>query len=277
MSQIPLTATRSTDYELIHDYVKYTSAFSEAPEVFHIFTLFSVIANLVGRNRYIIQGEDTYYPNLYVLVVAPSSLHKKTSTIKLLQKWLHRLEYSNGFIGHIGSPEGLFNALRENHGCASVFYSELGMLLAQTASKKYMGETLEMLNDLYDCPDRYARRLSGQLHQAKNICFNMIAASQLDSLTKYVKESDLLSGFLPRFTLIYSDERKPHIVRRPPPDKKLQNKILSRLNEIRKATREPKEMTLTESAWETFEKWAKARFSQAIVAPAMLHNLCTAD
>ena len=42
---------------------------------------------------------------------------------------------------------------------------------------------------------------------------------------------------------------------------------------VRKASREPQQMDLTEAAWETFEKWAKDRFLEAIVAPPMLQPM----
>jgi hypothetical protein len=100
----------SNEFSLIKDYYEYTWKFSESPQAFHLFTLFSTVSCVVGRNRFIQQGEDTIYPNLYVLIVAPSSLYMKSSSIGLLKKWLIRLQYMKGFIGHIGSPEGLFSA-----------------------------------------------------------------------------------------------------------------------------------------------------------------------
>ena len=149
----------SNEFDLIKDYYEYTAKFSESPQAFHLFTLFSTVSCIVGRNRWIQQGEDTIFPNLYVLIVAPSSLYMKSSSIGLLKKWLIRLQHMKGFIGHIGSPEGLFGALSENGGSAIGYYSELGLLLSQTTGKKYMSDTLEILNDLYDSPDYYSRRL----------------------------------------------------------------------------------------------------------------------
>jgi len=251
----------------------YTAKFSESPPVFHLATLFQTVACLVGRSRYIVQGEDNIYPNVYTLVVAPSSLHKKTSAIRLLKQNLNRLQAMKGFIGQVGSPEGLFGALQENGGSAVCFYSEAGQLLAQAVSKKYMGDILEMLNDLYDCPDFYRKRLSSGSKTANNVCFNLIGASQLDSLTKHVRESDLLSGFLPRFAVVFDDRLQPHMVRRPAPDMKLQNKIVSHLNEILKACQEPTAMDLTRDAWEYFESWGNDKYMQAVVAPPQIQPM----
>ena len=125
--------------------MKYTRQFSESPPSFHLATKLQTIACVAGRGRYIVQGEDCIYPNLYTLIVAPSSLFKKTSSINLLKKWLTRLQAMNQFIGQIGSPEGLFGALKENGGAAVAFYSEAGLLLAQASSKKWMGDILELL------------------------------------------------------------------------------------------------------------------------------------
>jgi hypothetical protein len=273
MRQTSLLDSQNDDFEAIKRYMSYTRRFSESPPAFHLATYFQTIACLVERNRYIIQGEDSIYPNLYTLVVAPSSLHKKTSAIRLLKKFLNRLQAMKGFIGQVGSPEGLFGALQENGGSAVAFYSEAGQLLAQASSKKYMGDILEMLNDLYDCPDFYRKRLSSGAKTAKDVCFNLIGASQLDSLTKHVRESDLLSGFLPRFSVVFEDRLQPHMVRRPAPDIKLQNEIVSHLNEIRKACQEPKAMDLNRNAWKYFVTWGNKKHTQAIVAPPQIQPM----
>lgn len=273
MRQTSLLDSQSDDFEAIQRYKTYTRGFSESPPAFHLATYFATIACLVGRSRHIVQGEDNVYPNFYTLIVAPSSLHKKTSAIKLLPTWLQRLKAMKGFIGQVGSPEGLFAAFEENHGLAIAYYSEAGQLLAQASSRKWMGDILEMLNDLYDCPDHYRKRLTGGLRQANNVCFNLIGASQLDSLTKHVRESDLLSGFLPRFTIVFDDKLQPHMVRRPAPDMKLQNKILCYLNEIRKACQEAKAMDLNQDAWKYFENWGHEKYGQAIEAPPQIQPM----
>jgi hypothetical protein len=273
MKQDSWLDSQNDDFEAIQIYMTYTRKFSESPPAFHLATYFQTIACIVGRNRYIIQGEDNIYPNIYSLIVAPSSLHKKTSAIKLLPKWLNRLQAMKGFMGQIGSPEGLFSALQDNMGSAVSFYSEAGQLLAQASSRKYMGDILEMLNDLYDCPDFYRKRLSSGPKTANNVCFNLIGASQLDSLTKHVRESDLLSGFLPRFAVVFDDKLQTHMVRRPSPDLKLQNKILGHLNEIRKACQESEPMDLTRDAWDYFESWGNDKYTQAVVAPPQIQPM----
>lgn len=266
-----MTCEGGDDFELISSYLQYTREFSESPPKFHMFTLFATVASIVGRGRYIVQGEDIIYPNLYLLVVALCSLYKKTSAISLLKKWLARLQcLGDRFIGQIGSPEGLFGAFKDNGGLAVAFYSELGLLLSQTAGKKYMGETLELVNDLYDCPDYYYKRLASGPQKAEKVCFNLVGASQLDSLTKYVRESDLLSGFLPRFAVVFSDDLQPHIVRRPPPNPNLQAKILKGLNAVRLASKSPEAMELTPQAWKSFEAWAIEHHKDALVAPPQL-------
>lgn len=252
---------------LFSEYLKYTAPFSESPPVFHVFTLGHTISSLIGRGRHIQQGEDTIYPNLYTIIMAPSSLYKKSSSSGLYVKQLGRLDYLKGhYIGHIGSPEGLFKGLQENHGTGFIYYSEFGSLLA-ASNKKWMVDIIDILNDLYDCPNYYSKRLqSGQL--AINNCFlNILGASQLESMTAHIKEGTLLSGFLPRFAVVYSEELKPHLVRRPPPDLKKQNSITKALNQIRQASQEPQQMILSPEAWGAFEKWAMKRHQEALVAP----------
>lgn len=273
MKQSSLINCFNDNFEAMKTYLQYTKEFSESPPEFHLATYFQTVACIIGRMRYIIQGEDKIYPNLYTLAVAPSSLFKKTSSIGLVKKWLQRLKIMGIYIGQIGSPEGLFAALQENGGKVLSFYSEAGLLLSQAASKRYMGDILELLNDLYDCPDYYRKRLTSGTQEAKNICMNLIGASQLDSLTKYVKESDLLSGFLPRFQVVYASDLGEHMVKRPEPNKQLQNKILYRFNDIRKACSKESPMDLTPEAWEYFEDWGHDKYQQALIAPPTIQPM----
>jgi len=258
---------------MFQDYLEYTGKFSESPPEFHLFTLAYTISCLVGRGRYVQQGEDTIYPNQYMVLIAPSSLYKKSSAGGLSNKWLGRLDHMKGhFLGHIGSPEGLLEGLKENKGTGLLYYSEMGSLLA-ASNKKWMIDIFDLLNDLYDCPDYCTKRLQSGPKSVSDVYLNMLCATQLDSMSAHVKESTLLSGFLPRFTTVYSENLQPHMVRRPPPDKRLQNKITEQLNSIRQATKVVTEMTLTPYAWTTFEAWAHERHIEALHAPGTIQPM----
>jgi hypothetical protein len=272
-----ITEALSSDHLLMEglfrDYHHYTKLFSEAPPEFHIFTLSHTISCIVERNRWIQQGEDTIYPNQYTVIVALSSLFKKTSTMTLCNKNLSRIGHlESKLLGHIGSPEGLFSGLKANKGIGFFNYSELGLLLAQ-ANKQYMADVVEILNDLYDCPPYYSRRLSGKLHEVKDVFVNLLGATQLNSLTEHIKESTLLSGFLPRFTLVYSENLQPHIIRRPKPDEALQDKIIKQLKRIKEAMMEPRELDLTPEGWTAFESWANERYKRAKIAPPQIQPM----
>lgn len=258
---------------IFSDYTDYTKAFSESPVEFHVFTLAHIISSLIARGRYIQQGEDTIYPNLYTAIIAPSSLYKKSSSSGLYTKFLHRMDHLEGkFLGHIGSPEGLFSGLQDNKGTGFLYYSEMGSLLAAT-NKKWMVDIIDVLNDLYDCPNYYTKRLKDGAKSVTDVFLNLLCATQLDSMTAHIKESDLLSGFLPRFTTIYSENLRPHMVNRPVPDIKLQNKIMKQLNAIRQATSTIKPMALTAASWSLFENWAQDKHKEALLAPPMIQPM----
>lgn len=259
--------------KLFKTYEQYVTPISESPLVFHIFTLAHTISCLTGRGRWIQQGEDTHYPNLYTLIVARSALFKKTSTAGLCQMWLNRLECTERFLGHVGSPEGLFTGLESNDGTGFLYYSELGTLLAQSSGATYMSGILDVLNDLYDCPRYYKKVLAGGTREVQNAFLNVLAASQLASLSQYVKESILLSGFLPRFTIVYSEDIRDHIARRPTPNKILQNAILKHLNSIRQRSETPGPLDLTKAAWAMFETWGHTRYQDARDADPKLQPL----
>ena len=150
----PKTAKRTQDiFDLVNTglfrlYADFTKPFSEAPLVFHIGTLMHTISSIIGRSFWIQQGVDRIYPNLFTLLVAPSSLFKKSSAEKICSRFLSRLEMlKDRWLGKIGSPEGLFSGLEKNGGLGCLHYPEFGGLLAHSKAK-YMEGVL----------DRYSKR-----------------------------------------------------------------------------------------------------------------------
>ena len=67
--------TRHLD-DWLEGYVKFTSN-SEPPELFHIWTALSVLAASLQRKCSLPWGTLTFYPNLYVVLIAPSGKARK--------------------------------------------------------------------------------------------------------------------------------------------------------------------------------------------------------
>ena len=64
-------------------YRSYASGCTDAPEVFHDFVSRVVVGTVVGNRMYIRHGSRDVHPNLWLALVAPSSLFRKSTAIEL--------------------------------------------------------------------------------------------------------------------------------------------------------------------------------------------------
>lgn len=257
--------------KLLDDYIGYYVQISEAPLLYHFLACLFVISAIVGRRRYIVQGEQRIYGNLYVLVAAPSSLYKK-SALASFGQWLNGLGLEHLTIGQIGSPEGLAAALAINYGQGVLFYPEFGTLLGK-ASASYMQSILELISELYDCPPIFQKFYAKRIVQFFDVYLNVLATSQYYSLGAYMKEAALLSGFLPRFLVCTATDLQPHIIRRPRPNADLGDSLHRRFTAILAATENHAEMDLTKDAWAEFERWGHQRYEEALKAHPLIQPI----
>lgn len=214
------------------NYIEMMEPISEAPLEFHLITLLHTISCILGRNVYIEQGTEKIYPNLYTLVVAESSLYKKTSATKQMGKLLMSLDWNNKYLGSIGSPEGLFTELQRCNGTGYLYYSEIGELLS-SMKKGFMANAMDVLNDFYDCPTIYRKKLKDHEYKIEKICLSLLAATQKHSLQKDLEEQTLLSGFLPRFFICFSNKLGNEVIWREPVNKHKRDAVIGQLKEIR--------------------------------------------
>jgi hypothetical protein len=218
---------------ILREYVEMMNPISESPLEFHAVTMIHIISCIMGRNFFIKQGKDMIFPNLYSLIVAPSSEYHKTSAVKMLYSYLSKVDWTKHYLGKVGSPEGLLRRLGdESHkGTGHLYYSEFGQLLS-SSGKGYMADVLDILNDLFDCPDEWKKMLVKEQYKIKNGCLSILGATQLESLSRNIQEDQLLTEFLPRFFICYSEKLRNPIIWRDDEDRSLDSNIIEKLIKI---------------------------------------------
>lgn len=217
-------------------YVDYATDVTDAPRIFHLAGALMTIATVCGNRVYFPFGHMKIYPVLWTILLAQSSTYRKTTALNISKHILRKSER-----GHIypneGSPEAFLDVWEE-HPQGLLTHSEFGSFMASTG-KNYMMGIVELLTDLYDCPEVYEKTLRKKAQgkfswRIENPCINWFSASTLDWFVKNLKESDLGGGFLARFLLIpaYSKE-KTHVF---PPGEDIDTKagLLYHIDEIDK-------------------------------------------
>lgn len=188
----------------LHDYYNYAVDLTEAPPLYHLFVGMSLVSAVLGRNVKFPFGASTIYPNLWIVLLAQSSLYKKSTAISIGRAILRDVDEDivlpNEFSSELlvtmlsKSPSGIF--------CWSEFAGPLASF-----NRKYMAGTKEMLTDLYDCPPIYKRKLKSDEQIIKDACISILTASAMEWLRAQVRETDVMSGFLARFIFVPASER----------------------------------------------------------------------
>lgn len=186
-------------------YVQYARTLTDAPIAFHVAGGLAAMAGAIGSNVYWYGGgHREQWPNLYVLLLAPSGVFRKSTSVDLPTYPL-----GNAVPGIIldreFSPEQFIRNLAD-HPTSVLKESEFGSLLERMKSS-YMQGMKQRLTDLFDCQDSYERTIRGASGAGERIriirpALTILAASTLDWLVESLTETDMRSGFMPRFLFV---------------------------------------------------------------------------
>jgi hypothetical protein len=212
----------------LHDYIEYTRN-TEPPTVFHFFTGLVAMGSALARNVSFNLGFGHIFPNMCVILVAPSGKCRKTSCCELGVK-LYRAVGGTILADKI-TPEALVNAFEEKASATGLIYA--GELAQFLGKQKYMEGMIPLLTRLFDCPDVWtSATITRKELTLKNVAFSMLGASTMDWLRTGIPADSFGGGFMSRFLFVVQEET-PRSFPRPPalPDA-LRSKLLKRLLEF---------------------------------------------
>ena len=216
----------------LKDYVSFAYPLTEAPLQYHIATGLAIAATALGRNVHLEEGANTFYPNLYIVVIGESGITRKSTAINLSFKFLNKLEPSL-VLGSTMSTEALLESFQKTY-CHCLIYDELRMI-TDNEDKSYGKGLITLLTSLWSCPDTWRVELKSIREEKRTLNSptpNILCATTPDWIQ--LKEADVLGGFLGRFLPIYTDGKGRRLLpRRAPMDALKFEGLLIRLKEMR--------------------------------------------
>lgn len=210
-------------------YTEYAGEFTDAPKMFHRFMSYFLISTAVRRKAYVVQGHKRIYPNLWMVLLAPSSLFHKSYALSIAEDIL-RAAIPDITLPNEWSHESLLEGLQEKPE-GVMFYDEFASLLAHL-NRDYAAPARALLTSLYSCDQVYQRTTGTTVKRnftVQNTFINIAAASTISWLKKEAKADALEGGFLPRFIFVAETERQTPIAFQPPSDQLKRNVLVSRL------------------------------------------------
>lgn len=185
---------RVADTGFLRSYVDYCKDTTDAPHIFHLGVGLSILAAALGNNVKIPSWADQMiYPNLWIVLIAPSGFMRKSASIRMGQKLL-RHAVGKAVLPDDWTPEKLAHILQDNP-AGLLTISEFTRILA-ILERDYNLGSKEMLCELYDSPEEWTlqRQSSGNV-TIKDASVSLLGATTLDWLEERVKAKDLRGAF----------------------------------------------------------------------------------
>lgn len=241
-----MTSTKITDL-----YVEYASEITDAPVLYPQWLSYIVLSSVLNKNIYM-SGGGTYkiYPNLYLLIIGPSSTFRKSFSQRLAISLIREIVPDFPLMD-VSSTETLLAEMarqdRSPYGSAIYTIDEFSAFMKKARTSQHFAHMMEKLSSLFD-HDTIHRRV-GTNEETKTIChveepfLNLSAACSFDWLTRYTETSDITGGFLARFLWIVETYKHGEHWSEPKPGDNLKRcYIIKRLNEA-------KDLVLGEMKW----------------------------
>jgi hypothetical protein len=140
----------------LHDYLRAVTPLTDAPVEFHLVSGLCALAAAVGNRLWTVSWGQSVYPHLWVVLVAPSSFWRKSTSINQAEALLREASPTSVYPSDF-SREKFLRILAEQPG-GVLTLKEFGGFLA-TLGRDYMGGMKENLTELYDGPDVFTRAL----------------------------------------------------------------------------------------------------------------------
>jgi hypothetical protein len=237
----------------IRDYVEWTRQ-TEPPTVFHFFVAATVIGSTLGRNVFFDKGAYSVFPNLCVMIIAPSGKCRKTSCCTMGTKVFVK---SGGTLtgGDKPTPEALIEALTGTTSAVGLIYApELAVFLGK---QKYQEGMIPLLTALFDCPDEWTSKTIGHGDKTlMNVALSAIMCSTMDWLQTGIPKDAFGGGFMSRFLFVVQEDTDRTFPLPPARNKDVGKTLSSRLTKLRN---HKGQFVMSRSAEQWYDGWYRSR------------------
>ena len=275
------------EINLINEIVTTYAEYTDAPLDFLEIAAYSTIATVAGNNVYCPYNTDLLYPNLWCILLAPSSTYRKSTVVNISKKLVSNINPSRIFPDEF-SHEAVIDHLSIN-ACGCFYFSEFASLTG-LLSTSYNMPLKSFLTNMYDCPTiPYNRNTKTETKSINNPAISIFSGTTLNWFLSKGIEKDIAGGFIPRFLIVPAFKKEKSIA--------LSEKNIANLNLVRifqqlkliakkkgpfyldfEAKKRYTDWYLVfEKTLNTRNRYAPflARFPQILIKIAMLHNLAT--
>jgi len=205
----------------ISAYLDYTEP-TEPPQHFHFWVAVSTIAAALQRRVWLDMGYFQWLPNMYIILVAPPGVAKKSSTIDFAMQLLRRVDRVHfgassitwqALLAGLQEVQETFEWNGENYTQAAlhIVASELGMFFDPRNR-----ELIDLLTHLWDGWQGVLKKSTKTMgkEEVYNPVVNILGATTPSWLEQHLSEHFVSGGLASRVLIIYGSKPK-HLVAYP--------------------------------------------------------------
>ena len=199
-------------------YLKYTQ-FSEAPTLFHYWNGVSAIASALQRCVWFDQFYFKWYPNFYIIFVAPAGIAGKSSNTGVAMELLKEIE---GI--HIGASTGSWQGLLQDmqnaqesilmsdghyypQAALTCFPSELGSFISPGDRQQR-----DILTELWDGGDYFSKKtLSNGEEGVEGPCLNLVTGVTPSWMLENLDKTFYGAGLASRIMFLYANAKRQFV------------------------------------------------------------------
>lgn len=194
-------------------FIEYSKEY-ESPESFWKWSSYATIAATLRSNIYLEQGSSRLYPNIYVILLADSAASRKDRPLSLAGELLAKTMHTKLFRG-IASIQGILEKLSQDipvKKTGATLRGGCGIIVAKEFTAALIDDPvlIPRLTDMYDSRvnEDYDYDLRGGSITIKNLCLNILGASNEELLRDIYTTKASYGGLLRRTFLITPNEQR---------------------------------------------------------------------
>ena len=214
-------------------YVEWASEITDAPRAYHEAIARFVLSSVVNRKIWLPFGPQKLHPNIYMLIVGPSTLKRKSWSVKLGRKLIAEI-YPDFTIQETSSRQAFISefARRDRTPCGAgmIHIDELKGFVDRVKMGNWHQGFFQDLSSFYDGESFRRRRgvdeKEKEEYRIDDPFLNIAACCSFDWLSSSIEASDLLGGFFSRFLWIVDNEPVTQIKTHPSPGDAMKYQLL---------------------------------------------------
>lgn len=220
---------------------------TEAPYIYHRWSVFSALAALLGRQAWLPFGHSTLYPNLYIMLMGSPGARKNTA-INIAQRTLSRTGYSTFAADRSSKERFLIDMLggseEEEDDLLELYIDNISSEIFIVAEEftdfigKSNSEFLTTLGKLWDNPPQYKHpKIHGKSINVPQPTVNILSGNTPQGYALNMPVEAMGQGWSSRVIHVHGEPTGKKITIPPGPTSESMAKIDKRFKEIKKAVK----------------------------------------